>query len=141
MYELTPRTDSSPLAVTRASAHDPLASIVTSKRVTLASNNADARTLLLWLAKEAELSIVISQDVQARVTVNFQDAPVLTAMRAVMAEARLSFLVGASATRWPPVVFYELPVNVDQAGVEALVARFGISPELARWIAENRERP
>lgn len=141
VYEITPRTDTREAVMSRNVARDPFALLATSKRVTLASSNADARTLLLWLARQADLNLVISQDVQARVSVNFRDVPAIDAMRAVIAEAGLSILVGEPGSPWPPVVFYQLPVNINQVSAEAIAARFGLSLELARWIVENRPRP
>jgi methylglyoxal synthase len=38
-------------------------------------------------------------------------------------------------------VFYQIPVNINQASAEAIVARFGVTLEMARWIVENRVKP
>lgn len=141
VYEITPRADSLGFTVRAVSTRDPLANIPASKRVTLVSNNADARTLLLWLAQQGDVSLVVSQDVQARVSVNFRDVWVADAMRAVLAEAGLSVLIADAMSPWPPVVFYRLPVNVNEVSAEAIAERFGVSGELARWILESKPKP
>jgi hypothetical protein len=62
-------------------------------------------------------------------------------MRAVVAEAGLSVMHGSLQSPWPPVVFYQLPVNVNQVSAETIVARFGVSAEMAKWIVESRPKP
>lgn len=139
VYEITP-ADSSRVQVSPAptTAPDPIAALGATRRVTLTANNADARTLLLWLAEEAGVSIVVSPDVTARVSVHFEDVQAHDAMRAIMAEAGLSVLTAPRLPKWPPVVFYQMPVNVNAATPEQIVVRFGVSAEMARWIVESR---
>ena len=120
---------------------DPLASLGANKHVTLTATNADARTLLLELAREAGVNLVVSPDVAVRVNANFNDLPAVDAMRAIIAEAGLSVLTAGPQSPWPPVVFYQLPVNINRASVETIVARFGVSAEMAKWIVESREKP
>ncbi len=141
VYEIKPSSDTSPAVLSRSRTRDPLAQLTSSKLVTLASADADARTLLLWLAQQASLSLVISQDIHARISVNFRDAPVIDALRAVIAQAGLSVLVGDRTALWPPVVFYQLPVDIDKVGAATIAARFGISLELANWLVEARAKP
>ena len=143
VYEIVP---SPPGAATIAFAptsrpRDPLADLGATKRVTLTATNADARALLLALAREAGVSIVVSPDVSVRVNANFVDVPAADAMRAIIAEANLSVLTTGPQSPWPPVVFFQLPVNIDRATVETIVARFGVSAEMAKWIVENRPKP
>lgn len=140
VYEITPTLDSSVATIRRVS-RDPIASLGATRRVTLSANNADARTLLLWLAEEAGVSMVVAPDVRARVTVHFQDVPAAEAMRAVIAEAGLSVLTSAFQPLWPPVVFHQLPLNINDATAERIVERFGVSADLARWVVESRPRP
>ena len=140
VYEITARSDSAGVPV-RSGSRDPLAHITSTRRVTLTTANQDVRTLLLWLAEQAGTSLVISPDVNARVTVSFRDVPVVEAMRALLAEAGLSVLVGPLEAPWPPVVFYQLPVNINTASVEAIAARFGVSLEMAKFIVESRPKP
>lgn len=141
VYEIAQRSDTRGVTITAAQSRDPLAGIASTKRVTLTANNADARTLLLWLAQQAEVSLVVSQDVRSRVSVSFRDVPVVEAMRAILAEAGLSILVGVPTAPWPPVVFYQLPVDIERASAEVIAARFGVSLELAKFMVESRPRP
>lgn len=138
VYELRP-TDSVGVSIVPTPSRDPLASAT--KRVSLTANNADARTLLLWLAQQAGVSLVVAPDVTARVSVTFNNVPAHEAMRAVMAEAGLSLLTSGLQSPWPPVVFHQMPVNVDEISADAIVARFGVSREMARWIIESRPKP
>lgn len=140
VYELRP-TDSVRVAIVPAPSRDPLERLGATKRVTLTANDADARTLLLWLAQQAGVSLVVAPDVTARVSVSFNDVPAHEAMRAIMAEAGLSLLTSGLQSPWPPVVFYQLPVNVNEISAAAIVARFGVSLEMARWIIESRPKP
>jgi hypothetical protein len=139
VYEIVPTEGG--VSVAPARARDPFAGMDGSKRVTLSANNADARTLLLSLAREAGISLIVSPDVSARVSVNFDDVPAAEAMRAIISEAGLSVLTAGLQSPWPPVVFYQLPVNINLVSAETIAARFGVSDELARFIVESRPRP
>lgn len=141
VYEIATRTDTVGVTISPVRSRDPLAQVTSSKRITLTANNADARTLLLWMAQQADASIVISPDVQARVSVSFRDVPLVDAMRAILSEAGLSVLVGPLKSPWPPVVFYQLPVNIATASAETIAARFGVSLEMAKFLVETRPRP
>jgi len=110
------------------------------QRVTVSAVGADARTLLVEIAKEAGISLVVSNDVQRRVTVSLNDAPADEAIRAIVAQAGLSIVQPASS-QLPPVVFYQLPVNVNAASADAIAARFGVSREMAQYIADSRANP
>lgn len=118
---------------------DPIANLGASKRVSLNAKNADARTLLLWLARESGVDLSIAPDVNARVSVSFDNVPAADAMRAIIAEARLSVLAPGLRSPWPPVVFHQVPVNIKVASAEAIVARFGVSAEMAKWLVESAE--
>lgn len=139
VYEIRP-TDEGVVAVEQAPERDPLGELASPRRVSITANNADARTLLLWLAQQAGVSLLVAPDVTARVSVAFTNVPAVDAMRAVIAQAGLSVLASAPQSPWPPVVFRQLPVNINQASVETIVARFGVTVEMAKWIVENRER-
>ena len=138
VYELTRPTADAPYAITRSTTRDPLTELGATKRVTLTANGADVRTLLLWLAQESGVSLIVSPDVSARVSVSFTDIPAAEAMRAVMAEAGLSVLASRMQPAWPPVVFHQLPVNINTASAEVIASRFGVSRELANWIVTSR---
>lgn len=133
--------DSSRVTVTRvpeAVSRDPLAALGATRRVTLTASNAEARTLLLWLAQEAGVSLVVAPDATARVSVHFENVQAHDAMRAIMAQAGLSVLTAPRHPNWPPVVFRQMPVNVNEASAERIIERFGVSVEMAKWIVESR---
>jgi hypothetical protein len=140
VYEIAP-TDSARLAISPAPSRDPIADLRATKRVSLTASNADARTLLLWLAEQAGVSLVVAPDVTARVSVTFTNVPAGDAMRAIIAEAGLSLLAADMRSPWPPVVFFERPVNINEATAAALMSRFGVSEAMAKWIVESRPRP
>ena len=107
------------------------------RRITITSANADVRTLLLAIAREAGISLVVSDDVRRRVSVSLTDALPEEAIAAIIAQAGLTIARPATPA-FPPVVYYQLLVNVDQAPAEAIARRFGVSLELARFIVESR---
>jgi hypothetical protein len=108
------------------------------KRISLTAVDADARSLLIAIAREAGMSLVVSNDVRQRVSVSFTDATADDAIRAIIAQAGLTVVDPPSTRALPTVIYYQLPLNVNDAAVEAISARFGVSAELARWLAENR---
>jgi hypothetical protein len=140
VYEITPTEERAGIAITPSTGRDPLAELGATKRVTLTSSNADARTLLLWLAQQAGVSIVVSPDVATRVSVSFTDVPAGEAMRAIISQAGLSVLASSAGSPWPPVVFHQLAVNINEASAETIAARFGVTRDMARWIVESRPR-
>src|SRR6185503_15450394 len=129
------------LALAPERSRDPIRDLRATKLVSLTANNAEVRALLLWLAQQAGVNLVIAPDVTARVSVSFTDVPAGDAIRAIIAEAGLSVLTPGLMSPWPPVVFYERPVNINDVSAESIVARFGVSMEMARWLVESRPRP
>jgi len=111
------------------------------KRITVTAVDADARSLLIAIAREAGISLIVSTDVRRRVSVSFKDAAPEDAIRAIIADAGLSIAAPPSSRALPAVVFYQLPVNVDDAPEAAIAARFGVSSVLAKWIVESRPTP
>lgn len=107
------------------------------KRVTVTAIGADARALLVAIARETGISMVVSDDVRRRVSLSLTNASPDEAIAAIVAQAGLS-IVKAPSAALPAVVYYQLPVNVNQAPAEAIAARFGVSAELAKWIADSR---
>jgi hypothetical protein len=104
--------------------------------ITVTAIDADARSLLIAIAREAGISMVVSSDVRRRVSVSLTNASPDEAIAAIIAQAGLS-----TARRSPsaqPVVFYQLPMNVNLAPVEAIVVRYDVTSELAKWVVENR---
>jgi hypothetical protein len=127
--------------ITEAPVSSELAPASTAKRVSLTAVDADARSLLIAIAGEAGVNMVVSNDVRQRVSVSFKDATADEAIRAIIAQAGLTIVDPPSARALPTVVYYQLPLNVNDAPVESIAARFGVSAELARWLAENRTSP
>jgi hypothetical protein len=138
VYEITPREEGAGVSISPSRSGDPLADLGATKRVSLTANMADVRALLLWLAREAGVSLLVAPDVSARVSVSFNNVPAVDAMRAIISQAGLSVLTSGLQTPWPPVVFHQLPVNIDEASAETLAARFGVSLEMAKWIVDAR---
>ena len=138
VYEIAP-SESGIIAMTPSRQRDPIADLGASKPITLTANDANARTLLLTIAREAGVNLVVSPDVSARVSVSFTNLPASEAIRTIIAQAGLSILTGGLQNPWPPAVFYQLPVNIDRASVETIVARFGVSTEMAKFLVESRK--
>jgi len=109
-----------------------------SKRITLTAVDADARSLLIAIAREAGISMVVSTDVRRRISVSFKDAAAEDAIRAIIAQAGLTLVNPPVDRPLPVVVYYQLPVDVNEAPAEAISARFGVSSDLAKWLVENR---
>lgn len=142
VYEIAPRVEGETgISLSRAQSRDPIGDLGETKRVSLTAKDADARMLLLWLAQESGVSLVIAPDVTARVSVSFDNVPAAEAIRAIIAKAGLSLLAPGMQSPWPPVVFYHMPVNIKQASAETIVARFGVSLEMAKWIVDSRPKP
>jgi hypothetical protein len=117
----------------------PAASVPGSTRlITVTAVDADARSLLIAIAREAGINLAVSSDVQRRVSVSLTNAPADEAIAAIIAQAGLSISRPSAA---PAVVFYQLAVNVNQAPAETIAIRFGISSDLAKWLVENRASP
>jgi hypothetical protein len=138
VYEIAPIEERAGLAIAPSTARDPLAELGASKRVSLTATDADARELLLSLARQADVAIIVSPDVVARVSVRLAGIPAGEAMRAVISQAGLSVLAAAPESGWPPVVFHQLPYDVNAASAATIAARFGVSGEMARWIVRSR---
>lgn len=117
---------------------DPLASTPPGNPITLSARNVDVRVLLLAIAEEAGVSLVIDPTIEGRTTVNLANVPAREALRAVLAGAGLRIAPGPLAPLFGPVVFYAIPVDIDEASAELIQARFRVEPELARWIVESR---
>ena len=138
VYEVTPTEERPGMAIAPSTARDPLAELGASRRVSLTARDADARELLLSLARHAGVTIVVSPDVRARVSVSVIGIPAGEAMRAIISQAGLSVLAAAPESSWPPVVFHQLPLNINDASAATIAARFGVSGEMARWIVRSR---
>lgn len=106
--------------------------------ITLSAVDADARLLLLAIAQQAGVELVVSPDVQARVSVEFRNVPAGDAIAAVATRAGLHLMDPPESTTWPLVVFYQLPVDINASTPDVIAARFGVSLEMATWISANR---
>lgn len=106
--------------------------------ITLQAQDADVRALLIAFADAAGINMVLDPEIAGRVTVNLVEVPVRDAIEAVLAQAGLGIAPDVVEPPLGPVVFYVLPVDVDEASAELIAARFDVSLELARVIVVNR---
>ena len=130
-----------PAAVARphpAAGADPLAGRPPGNPITLSARNVDVRVLLLAIAEQAGLSLVIDPQVTGRTNVNFDGVPAIDALRAVLATTGLGLALGPPEPPVGPTVFYATPVDIERASPALIAERFRVSPEVARWIVENR---
>jgi hypothetical protein len=115
----------------------PFAGVTSAKLITVNAVDADARNLLISIAQEAGINMVVSSDVRSRVTVRFLNIPAMEAVEAIILQAGLQVAAPAMSAA-PAVVFYHLPINVNEASRETIEARFGVSSEMAKWVVESR---
>lgn len=105
----------------------------------------DVKQVLDFLANQGHFSLVYSPDIKAKVRLQLNNVPVSVALQTVLTMANLTL----ESTTEPPkapgstsVVFYELPVNVDSLGVDAIMKRFGVGRGIAEMIVKSRiEKP
>jgi type II secretory pathway component GspD/PulD (secretin) len=107
-------------------------------RITLVARNANVRDVLPTLASAAGVSLVMSPDVKGRVTLNLRDVPAMEALEAVIEEAGLTTGSNRLIVPYGPVVFYNLPVNVNTASAATIKARFGVQDTTADWVVRAR---
>jgi type II secretory pathway component GspD/PulD (secretin) len=108
------------------------------RRITVTASNADVREILPAIAAAGGINIVMSPEVQGRVSVRFVDVPVSMALNSVIEQAGLSVGSDKLEAPWKPVVFYTMPVNVNLASAQQIATRFGISERMANLIVESR---
>ena len=121
---------------------DPLATLGATRRVSVHAVDADVRTLLIAVAREAGLNLVVDGDVRARVSVNLDNVPAAEAIRAIIESAGLMISAPGSGRSVASAVFYQLPVNINTASAATIQGRFGTSAEMANFIVESRnEKP
>lgn len=109
-----------------------------SNKITMSAANADVRELLPALASAAGVSLIMTPDVRGRVSVNLRDVSALDALRAVIDEAGLTVGTSEIPVPYPPVVFYNLPVNINAASAATIKARYNVSDTVANWIVKGR---
>jgi type II secretory pathway component GspD/PulD (secretin) len=114
----------------------PVADSAPVRGITITAHDADARSLLIAIAREAGVNLVVSSDVRRRVSLSLTNAQPEAAIAAIIAQAGLSVERGAQPT--PAVVFYQLAVNVNEAPADVIAVRYGVSGELAAWVVETR---
>ncbi|MFO7894298.1 MAG: hypothetical protein R6U63_11230 [Longimicrobiales bacterium] len=107
------------------------------ERVTVTAQDTDLRALLVALAEAAGVDLVVSPDVEGRVTVHLQDVPAREALETVIRESG-HMVVEPLTAPWGPVVFYVSPRNIDEMTVAEIQAHFGVSEEMARFIVRAR---
>ena len=107
-------------------------------RISLNATNANVREVLPALAAAAGISLVMGPDVKGRVSLYLRDVSPLDALHAVIEQAGLTVGENIIAPPYGPVVFFQLPVNVNTASAPVLKARFGISDSTANWLVRAR---
>jgi hypothetical protein len=107
------------------------------QRISVRAIDADARALLIGIANQAGINMVVSSDVNRRVSLTLHDVPAMQAIQEIAIAASLTIATPESRAL-PAVVYYQLPVNVNSASAETIAKRFGVSEELARFIVESR---
>lgn len=116
----------------------PLEPAAPERLIAITAINADVRPLLIGIAREAGVDLVVTSDVNRRVSINLRDVPATEAIAAIVSAAELTLSVPRQR-ELPAVVFYQLPVDVNKESAETIAARFGVSLELARFIVESRK--
>lgn len=111
-----------------------------SQRITLTATNAQVRDLLPVLAEAAGVPLVMGPFVRGRVSVVFRDVPAIDALRAVIEQAGLVVGTSALVEPFPPVVFYQPPVNVNTADAATIKLRFDVTKEMADWLVVGRRK-
>ena len=106
-------------------------------RVSITADNADAREVLLAIGRTAGVNVVVSPEIRTRVTATLVDVPADQAIQAIVDVLGLSILQ-PRAPGQATIVFHQPAVNVNNASAEQIAARFGVSAEMARWLAENQ---
>jgi hypothetical protein len=128
------RDGSAPLDVTR----EPHVDIDTHSR------DEDVRPLLEFVARAGGYRLVYPTDLNRRVRVSLNDVPVSVALTTLLDAAGLTLESTTPEAPRPlnrPVVFYQLPMNVDSLSADAIIKRFGVSPAVANMIVTSRGKP
>ena len=101
----------------------------------------DVRTLLDFLAKEGNFTLVYSPGLNRKVRVQIIHTPISVALQALLSATGLTVETTTPGAKLPTVqgvVWYELPVNVDSMSVDAIVKRFGVGRAVAEMIVRSR---
>lgn len=105
--------------------------------VTITADNADAREVILAIARAGEIDVVVSSEIRTRVTAHLIDIPAEQAIQAIADVTGLRVLRPASRGG-ATVVSFQPPVNVNHAGAGTVASRFGVSNELAKFVVETQ---
>jgi len=132
-----------PAPVPLSTTEHPESDTASEKHVDIDTHGAevDVRTLLDFLSKEGNFTLVYSPGLNRKVRAQIIHAPISVALQALLAAADLTIETttpGAKLPTIPQVVFYELPVNVDSMSAEAIMKRFGVSREIAETLVHSR---
>lgn len=114
-----------------------LAALEQGEAITLTAQDTDLRALLAALAEAAGVNLVVSPEVEGRVTVHLENVPARQALEAVIRESG-NMIAEPLRAPWGPVVFYVAPVDFESMTAEEIQAHFGVSAELARFIVRAR---
>jgi type II secretory pathway component HofQ len=114
-----------------------LAALERGERITLTAQDAELRALLAALAQAAGVSLVVSPEVQGRITVHLEDVAAREALETVIRESGHMIAEPLTAP-WGPVVFYVRPGNIETMTAAEIQAHFGVSEALARFIVRAR---
>ena len=108
------------------------------------SRDEDVRPLLEFVARAGGYRLVYPTNLNRRVRVSLTNVPVSVALTTLLQAADLTLESTTPGVQLPslrPVVFYELPMNVDSLSADAIVKRFGVSPAVAEMIVTSRGKP
>lgn len=108
------------------------------------SRDDDVRPLLEFVARAGGYRLIYPTNLNRRVRVSLNDTPVSVALATLLEAADLTLEPTTPGTQPPstrPVVFYELPMNVDSLSAHAIIKRFGVSPAVANMIVTSRGKP
>ena len=108
------------------------------------SRDEDVRPLLEFVARAGGYRLVFPTNLDRRVRVSLTNVPVSVALTTLLQAADLTLESTTPGTQPPPtrpVVFYELPMNVDSLSAAAIVKRFGVNPAVAEMIVTSRGKP
>lgn len=106
-------------------------------RVTITADNADAREVLVAIARVGGLNVVVSSEIRSRVTAHLIDVPADRAIQAI-ADANGLGVLHPEAPGGATIVFFQTPLNVNAASAESVASRFGVSRELANFVVETQ---
>ena len=108
-------------------------------RVTITADNADAREVLMAIARVGNLNVVVSSEIRSRVTAHLIDVPADQAIQAI-AQVHGFGVLRPAAPGAATVVFFQPAVDVNGARAETIAARFGVSSNLADFVVQSQPK-